>query len=130
MSDGLNKNDDVFGVIFHADRMVSEMVILKSKAIAKLMDDGMDEEEALEYYDYNISGAYGDCSYSCVDDTMSSDEITEMLDNDEDIVNPPFTGRKFEKRDIRKLNSICESDIPDAEKLKQLTDAITKYLND
>ena len=30
----------------------------KSKAIQCLMDKGMDEEQAYEYFDYNIAGAY------------------------------------------------------------------------
>ena len=30
----------------------------KNKAIQCLIDQGMDEEQALEYYDYNIAGAY------------------------------------------------------------------------
>jgi len=30
----------------------------KSKAIQCLMDKGMDEEQAYEYFDYNVAGAY------------------------------------------------------------------------
>lgn len=89
------KNDDVFGLIRHADTCKTEIVILKSKAITQMMEvDGMSYEEADEYYEYNIAGALGEHSYSCVDDTITEDMLSEMLDEDDnEIINPPYTGR-------------------------------------
>lgn len=120
----IGENDDVFGVIFHADRMESELVILKSKAIANFIADGMSEEEAYEYYEYNVSGAYGDSSYSCVDDTLDLESITEMLDDDDEIVNPPFTGRGYNKKIMAELLAICESDASDTEKVASLRELL------
>ena len=126
----ISNNDDVFGMIFHADRMESELVILKSKAIASLIADGMSEDEAYEFYDYNVSGAYGDCSYSCVDDTLTQEEIAEMLDGEDgdEIVNPPFTGRGYNKKVMAELLAICESDASDDEKVASLHKAIIRKL--
>jgi len=41
-----------------------------TKTISELVQQGMDEEEAVEYFDYNIEGAYmGDYTPMFVDDT-------------------------------------------------------------
>ena len=42
----------------------------KAERISELVKDGMDEEEAVEYYDYNIVGAYmGEFTPIYIDDT-------------------------------------------------------------
>ena len=104
-------NEDIFGVIRHADNCQDEIVILKSKAMAHLIEvDGMDYDEANEYYEYNIAGALGDRSYSCVDDTLLPDIIEEIIDEGE-IINPPYTGRKdFKQNPIIKDSSGCLPD--------------------
>jgi len=86
-------NDDVFGIITHAESCKDELVILKSKAMKVCMErDGMTYEEFQEHWDYNIAGAKGSHSYSVVDDTLESDELQDILDNDEEeeIINPPY----------------------------------------
>ena len=85
-------DDDVFGIITHAESGKQEIVILKSKAMELCMKrDGMSLEEFEEHWDYNIEGAKGRYSYSVVDDTLTSEMIADYIDNDEDneIINPP-----------------------------------------
>ena len=50
-------DESVVGIVSRIDRdpVVCYSV---SKIIEILMEDGMDEEEAYEYYEYNILGAY------------------------------------------------------------------------
>ncbi|GAH21360.1 unnamed protein product, partial [marine sediment metagenome] len=86
-----HKNDDVFGILSNAVTCKDELVILKSKARSKCIEDGMDHEEFEEHWDYNIAGSKGKYSYSVVDDEISFDEIGMILDEDEDIINPPYS---------------------------------------
>lgn len=120
---------DVFGLIFHADAMASEVVIIKSKAINQLIADGMDEEEALEYYDYNIAGAYGSCSYSCVDDTISVDDLEDMLRDDDTISDPPINAREYNRKQYRDMLIVLESDKSDTDKIAELTKMVSNKLN-
>ena len=53
-ADGLEKAFLGIGYQFHTPVALYS----KNKAIQCLIDQGMDEEQALEYYDYNIAGAY------------------------------------------------------------------------
>jgi hypothetical protein len=81
------------GLLTHADTMVTEVVIVKSKAIEQMKsEDGMSEEDAQEHWDYNIAGSLGASSYSCVDDTLCPDQLDEILENDSDIINAPING--------------------------------------
>lgn len=124
-----SKQDDVFGLITHADNMKTEVVILKSKAIANMIKDGMDEEEAQEYWDFNITGSYGNGSYSCVDDTLELSEIVDILDNDDTIVNPPYTGRPYITETsllMMNIEKIVLDKITPTEKIKALKDLLQK----
>ena len=53
-ADGLEEAFIGIGYQFHAPVALYS----KNKAIQCLIDQGMDEEQALEYFDYNIAGAY------------------------------------------------------------------------
>ena len=53
-ADGLEKAFIGIGYQFHTPVALYS----KNKAIQCLIDQGMDEEQALEYYDFNIAGAY------------------------------------------------------------------------
>ena len=87
----MKKGDDVFGLISHAESMKDEVVILKSKARKQCTEkDGMSHEEFEEHWGYNIAGAKGSYSYSTVDDEIDVDRLSEILDEDEEIINPPF----------------------------------------
>lgn len=85
------EDNDVFGVLSNAKDGSREIVILKSKAKDQCMyGDGMTEEEFEEHWSYNIEGSKGKYSYSVVDDTLYQDMLEEMIDNDEDLINPPY----------------------------------------
>lgn len=87
------KDADVFGILSNAITCKDELVILKSKAMKHCMEiDGMTYEEFQEHWSFNIEGSKGKYSYSVVDDTLSIDDIQEILDNDEsnEIINPPY----------------------------------------
>lgn len=122
-----SRQDDVFGLITHAEGIQTELVILKSKAIANCIKDGMSEEEAEEFWDYNIAGSYGSSSYSCVDDTISSEEIIDLLDNDDTIVNPPYTGRPHIAQTnliMKSIEDIVNSEMRSKEKIKALKEIL------
>jgi hypothetical protein len=54
LADGLEEAFIGIGYQFHTPIAIYS----KSKAIQCLINQGMDEEQALEYYDYNIAGSY------------------------------------------------------------------------
>jgi hypothetical protein len=54
LADGLEEAFIGIGYQFHTPIAIYS----KSKAIQCLMDKGMDEEQAYEYFDYNVAGAY------------------------------------------------------------------------
>ena len=53
-ADGLEEAFIGIGYQFHSPIALYS----KKKAIQCLIDQGMDEEQALEYFDYNIAGSY------------------------------------------------------------------------
>lgn len=101
---------DVYGLITHADSVKSEVVILKSKAIRNCINDGMSEEDAEEFYDYNIAGAYGDGSYSCVDDDLDPETLQSMVDEDPSISVPPVSGRLHRKHLLNDLLLVLDDE--------------------
>lgn len=84
------REDDVFGILSNAITCKDEVVILKSKARKVCLSDGMSDEEFEEHWGYNIAGSKGSGSYSVVDDEIELDMLTELLEEDDDIINPPF----------------------------------------
>lgn len=64
IADGFN--EAVLGI----DLTTSRVIYSVSKCIEVLMRDGIDYEEALEYFDYNVRGAYvgGQTPIWCEDD--------------------------------------------------------------
>ena len=54
LADGLEKAFIGIGYQFNTPLAIYS----KSKAIQCLIDKGMDEEQAYEYFDYNVAGAY------------------------------------------------------------------------
>ena len=54
LADGLE--EDFIGIVYQFNTPLA--IYSKSKAIQCLMDKGMDEEQAYEYFDYNVAGAY------------------------------------------------------------------------
>lgn len=79
----LNEKTDVFCIYRNSKTGKEEVCILKSKAIKCLMKDGMTEDEAEEYYGFNIEGAMGSGQYSCIDDTVDPDVILRLAENKE-----------------------------------------------
>ena len=121
--------DDVFGLLTHAEstNLQVEVVIVKSKAIAKMLADGMSEEEAEEHWEYNIAGSYGSGSYSCVDDMVDQEILAEILENEEgEICDPPFTGRAYIKKPYLSMYEILRRDVPDSVKVEMMN----KFVND
>ena len=86
----MKQGDDVFGVISNAMTMKDEVVIIKSKARKLCVErDGMSDEDFEEHWDYNIAGAKGQGQYSVVDDEIPIEVLEEMLDSDDELINPP-----------------------------------------
>ena len=84
-------NEDVFGILSNAQTLKDEVVIIKSKARKHCVEvDGMTHEDFEEHWSFNIAGAKGKGQYSVVDDEIDSDSLTEIIDEDEEIINPPF----------------------------------------
>jgi len=69
-ADGLD--DAIIGVVFDIMNAVPRIAYSTTKCLEILMRrDGMSEEEALEYFDFNIHGAYmGEKTPIWVDDTF------------------------------------------------------------
>jgi len=69
-ADGLD--DAIIGVVFDIMNAVPRIAYSTTKCLEILMKrDGMSEEEALEYFDFNIQGAYmGEKTPIWVDDTF------------------------------------------------------------
>lgn len=123
--------DDVFGLLTHAEstNLQVEVVIVKSKAIAKMLADGMDEEEAEEHWEYNIAGSYGSGSYSCVDDMVDPEILAEILENEDgEICDPPYTGRAYIKKPYLSMYEILHKDISDSEKVVQMMKFVSDFL--
>ncbi len=69
-------DDAILGVAVLKQNNVQVLVYSRTKCIEILMTrDGMTEEEALEYFDFNVEGAYmGEKTPVWVDDLMIYDE--------------------------------------------------------
>lgn len=65
-------DDAIIGV----DNNVEKLIYSRSKAIKVLIDrDGMDATEAIEFFDYNVAGAYvGEKTPIWVEDSLFEDE--------------------------------------------------------
>ena len=69
--------------VFHEGK--HKPVVLKSKAIEVYTSrDGMTEEEALEFWDYNMAGS--DSYLIAVDDTLSQEEIAQILEEEAEVL--------------------------------------------
>jgi len=110
--------DPVFAVLNSARRQDGEVVILKSKAIAQYLKDGMSDEEAEEMWSYNAEGAKGAFQYSTVDDTMEDDQILDLIEEGE-ILDPPkmdigvLERREAEKEAFRILKDVMRMELED-----------------
>jgi len=88
---GPMRKDDVFGILSNAETCKEEVVILKSKARKICVEnDGMSDEEFEEHWSYNIEGSKGKYSYSVVNDEIELEYLEELLDENDDIINPPY----------------------------------------
>jgi hypothetical protein len=82
-SDDVN-GDDVFGIHTDSITLKSSAVIIKSKAISKMIgQDGMTPEEAEEFWDYNVAGSYGRFQFSVVDDMIERESIEDQVKSGE-----------------------------------------------
>lgn len=76
-------DDCIVGII---DRCGQEPIICydREKVIQKLMDnDGMDRDEAIEYFEFNQAGAWLGDGTPCFLTHMTADEIDELADTNE-----------------------------------------------
>ena len=69
----IGKHDKTMGVVFDNMNAVVRLAYSRCKCLEILMKrDGMTEEEALEYFDFNVEGAYmGEKTPVWVDDTYT-----------------------------------------------------------
>jgi len=69
LADGFD--DCVIGVYYDKLNSVHKLVYSTTKCLNKLIEDGMSELDAREYFDYNVEGAYiGTKTPIWVDDIM------------------------------------------------------------
>jgi len=56
--DSFLKADGLDAAVIGVCETTKRLIYSVTKCIAKFVEDGMTEEEALEFFDFNVSGAY------------------------------------------------------------------------
>lgn len=103
---GEDEGNDVYGIHRDAVTLESTVVIIKSKALKALVDGGMSDEEADEFFEYNVAGSLGEGQYSVVDDTIEVGLLQEMLEDPEcEVVDPMMEHYKKTSAAVKKATA-------------------------